>query len=196
MCPSGKFISYYVKVSVNGTNISKNLHLVNFTFPLLEEGALACSAEGNHPLAIIKQSKNYDDMLNALQNIRDKVPSLTTIDVVDSSYNIVYYLGSDWKFLAMCTGIDSATSDHACIWCKCTKDDRPNADEEWSITDTIQGARTIEENIVLSQCRKKQFNVSHCPLFPTIPLSHVCYRQPTYVPVGVKCSDKSVTQSA
>ena len=109
MCPSGEFISYYVKVSVNGTNFSKNLHLVNFTFPLLEEGALAYSAEGNHPLAIMKQSENYDDMLNALQNIRNKVPSLTTIDVVDSSYNIVYYVGGDWKFLAMCTGIDSAT---------------------------------------------------------------------------------------
>lgn len=36
-----------VKLSGDGTNIGKRLHVVNFTFTLLEEGALAYSAEGN-----------------------------------------------------------------------------------------------------------------------------------------------------
>ena len=112
-------------------------------------------------------------MFKALQDIRDEVKRLTTIDIDGTSYKIVYYLGGDWKFLAMCTGIDSATSDHACIWCKCPKDDCSNVDVQWSITDTSLGTCTIEENVGLSQRRRKQFNVSRRLLFPTIPLSHV-----------------------
>ena len=163
----------HVKLSGDGTNIGKRLHVVNFTFTLLEEGALAYSAEGNHSLAMIKESEDYAQMFKALQDVRNEVERLTTIDIDGTTYRIIYYLGGDWKFLAMCTGIDSATADHACIWCKCPKDDHANVSVEWSITDKSLGARTIEENVKLSQSRGKQFNVSRHPLFPTIPLSHV-----------------------
>ena len=47
-----------VKLSEGGTNISKKLHVVNFTFTLLEEGQLAYSSEGNHTLAIERNGKN------------------------------------------------------------------------------------------------------------------------------------------
>ena len=101
-----------MKLSGDGTNIGKRLHVVNFTFTLLEEGALAFSAEGNHPLAIIKESEKYNYLANALKHISKEVKRLATIDVDDTTYNIVYHLGGDWKFLALCTGIDSATSNH------------------------------------------------------------------------------------
>ena len=73
----------------------------------------------------------------------------------------------------MCTGIDSATSTYPCIWCKCEKDSLPNVDKGWSIIATSRGARTIQENVELSQGRKKKFNVTNGPLFPSILLSHV-----------------------
>ena len=44
----------------------------------------------------------------------------------------------------------------------------------WSLTDPSQGARTIDENVTNAEKRgRKQFNVSHTPLFPMIPLSRV-----------------------
>lgn len=75
-------------------------------------------------------------------------------------------------FILVNTGVDSATCDHACIWCKCPTGDM---DRLWSPTDTDLGARTIEENEQLSQepKSKKWFNVSQAPLFPTIPLTNV-----------------------
>ena len=83
-------------------------------------------------------------------------------------------MGGDWKFLAIVTGIDSAKADFACIWCKCAKSQRHHIiDKVWSISDVSHGARTIEENCTLSKKRKKEFNVSHEPLFPSIPLTHV-----------------------
>lgn len=41
----------------------------------------------------------------------------------------------DWKFLAMVTGIDSATSIHACNWCKCPALERYDCIQKWSISD-------------------------------------------------------------
>ena len=52
-----------------------------------------------------------------------------------------FYLGGDWKFLAMVTGIDAASSTYACIWCKCSADARWDTSKEWSMTDVEKGAR-------------------------------------------------------
>lgn len=85
-------------------------------------------------------------------------------------FTVTYYLGGDLKFLAIVTGIDSATSTYACIWCKVQNDERYDADKQWSILETEKGARIIEENIRLSQRPKsrKEYNVSNCPLFQPI----------------------------
>ena len=56
-------------------------------------------------------------------------------------------MGGDWKFLAIVMGIDSARSEYACIWCKCSKEERANMDKTWSIT---HGARTEQENILIN----------------------------------------------
>ncbi len=164
-----------VKLSGDGTNIGKRLHVVNFTFTLLEEGARAYASEGNHTLAIFKSQESYEKLGDALEDIRAEVKRLCSIVVDGQTYNITYYLGGDWKFLAITTGIDSACSKFACIWCKCPTEERWDYSKVWSITDTSLGARTTAENLKLSELprSKKKYNVSHPPLFPTIPLINV-----------------------
>ena len=101
-----------------------------------------------------------------------QVQNLTTITVRDQTVTIVYYVGGDWKFLEMVTGIGAATytSRYACIWCKCPQLERFDTLQKWSIMDTDYGARTLEENIALAQSRaKEKFNVINNPIFPTIP---------------------------
>ena len=73
------------------------------------------------------------------------------------------------------TGIDSASSDHACIWCKCKKDEQGDIQCVWSLSDKEQGARTIEENAEHAQRprARKAYNVSHEPLLRNIPLENV-----------------------
>ena len=74
----------------------------------------------------------------------------------------------------MITGIDSATSTYACIWCKCPSLERYDTLQTWSISDTKLGARTIDENIRLARLRtKNRYNVSNEPIFLTIPLTRV-----------------------
>lgn len=172
-CKFRQDLEVHVKLSGDGTNIGKRLHVLNFSFTLLEEGSLAYSAEGNHPLAIIKHKENYEGLQDSLADIGNEVEQLQDITVDGQKYHIIYYLGGDWKFLAICTGIDSATSTYACIWCKCAKQDRHDTSKVWSITDPTRGARTVEENLELSKKTRSKFNVSHAPLFPNIPLMNV-----------------------
>ena len=147
--------------------------MINFAFTLLDEGDKAYSAAGNHCIAIIKETESYDSLKLALQNIIEDVQTLTSITINGSSYSIEYYLGGDWKFLAMVTGIDRASSNYACIWCKCPMLERHITDVKWSMFDPKYGCQTIKENITIATSASKEFNVSHQPLFPMIPLTHV-----------------------
>ena len=157
----------------DGTNVGKRLHVVNFSFTILDEDN-ACSALGNHCLAIFKEPESYDSLKKCLSDIIADVNTLSSIEVNGITFAIEYYLGGDWKFLALSSGIDSASSTHACIWCKCPAAERHISAQKWSMLDPKLGARTIEENIRLAQSRSKQrFNVSHLPLFPNIPLTRV-----------------------
>ena len=55
------------------------------------------------------------------------------------------------KFLAMATGIDTASSTYVCIWCKCSADEQWDTSKQWSFDDaTEDGSRTIEESLVIS----------------------------------------------
>ena len=121
-------------------------------------------------MAIFKEPESYTSMQACLS---DEAESLASITIDGVTFEIEYYLGGDWKFLAMATGIDSATSTYACIWCKCPRAERANTTKKWSITDTSKGARTIEENVQLGGRSTAKFNVSHVPLFPKIPLTRV-----------------------
>lgn len=139
-----------VKLSGDGTKIGKRLHVIVFTFTLLDENQ-ATSAAGNHILAVFKQPESYDYLKLALVDIIREVEHLREIKVDGVTFKIMYYLGGDWKFLAVVTGIDAASSDYACIWCKCKKDERSDVQRQWSLTDKDQGASTINENKEVAQ---------------------------------------------
>ena len=69
---------------------------------------------------------------------------------------IEFYLG-DWKFLTMATGVDSASSTHACIWCKSTAGEQWDTSKQWSLDNpTKDGSQTIEENHAASDKEEVQ----------------------------------------
>lgn len=92
----------WVKLSGDGTTIGKRLHVINFTFTLLNKGEQAYSAEGNHSLAIFREPETYESLQHALEDIITEVDSLDSIEVGGTEFEIEY-LG-DWKFLALVTG--------------------------------------------------------------------------------------------
>ena len=70
-----------VKLTGDGTNIGKRLHVVNFGFTIIDEGDLAYSAAGNHCIAISKQTEDYASLKAALRDIETEVELLETITI-------------------------------------------------------------------------------------------------------------------
>lgn len=77
------------------------MHVINFTYTILEEDL---SWQGNHPLAIFKSEESYTYLKSALEDIINEVGELQTITLNGTVWKINYYLGGDWKFLAIVTG--------------------------------------------------------------------------------------------
>ena len=87
-------------MSGDGTSIGKRLHVINFTFTLLDEGDKAYSYEGNHSLAIFKEQESYEGLGNALEDIIKEVKSLDEITVADNVFSIEYFLVTSFKILS------------------------------------------------------------------------------------------------
>ena len=160
-----------IKVSGDGTNIGKKLHVLNVTYTIINEENIAMSEKGNYVLAIINTKEDHNCIRESLQNLKDDMKQLTTIEVDGASYEIVYFLGGDWKFLATVCGIGAVNQDYASIWCKCPRVKRWDTSKKWSISDTQMGSRTVEE--IKEHAKKHKFNCKFPPLFDFIPMDHV-----------------------
>ena len=87
-----------VKFSGDGTWIGKRLHVVNFTYTIINEGRKAMSERGNYCLAIIKVKEDYDDLRNSLSDICKEMRELKEVFIDGKVIQLDYYLGGDWKF--------------------------------------------------------------------------------------------------
>ena len=165
-----------VKINGDGTNIGKRLHVVIIAFTVIDEGQAAMLSEGIHTIAILKTTESYDDLKTELKDIIKDTENLKSISVDGKNYEIVWYLGGDWKFLASVTGIGAAVGNYPCIWCKCHKDEKHKLATRWSICDSTRGARTVEEITKLAEKKGNaalKFGCKNTPLFKSIPTTHI-----------------------
>ena len=135
-----------MKITGDGTVVSRSLHLVVIAFSFIIDEESATSPSGNHAIALINTNEDYDNEIKILQSI--------TIDGI--TFTVDFFLGADWKFLAQIIGLQAATAKYFCIWCKCPAADR-HIPGTWSIEDTKKGARTTEEIQTLAQTKKKRY---------------------------------------
>ena len=70
---------------------------------------------------ILKVSEKYDELATALKDVIEEAEELNIMSIDGDVYYIQYFLDGEWKFLALVCGLELATSNHACIWCKCPK---------------------------------------------------------------------------
>ena len=96
-----------VKLTGDGTDIG-SLHIVIFGFTIPEVGMGAKSAAGNHPLCILKDTEDYEQLQIGLRDIISETSDIQKNGVVvqGTKYEIDFLLGGDWKFLACVCGMD------------------------------------------------------------------------------------------
>jgi len=81
------------------------------------------SPNGNHTIALLNITEDYDNLIEALEDIANDVKALQSITVDGITFTVEFFLGADWKFLALIVGIEAATVKYFCIWCKCAAED-------------------------------------------------------------------------
>ena len=160
-----------VKVSGDGTRIGKRLQLLNVTYTIINEGNVAMSEKGNYVIAVIKTKDDYIGIRDSLSDLRDEMRNLSSITCGGKTFQIEYFLGGDWKFLATVCGLGPANQDFACIWCLCPRSLRYDVSKSWSLTNLAQGARSID--LIKQHAKNKKYNCMRAPLFDFIPLDHV-----------------------
>ena len=144
-----------MKASGDGTRIGKHLQLLNVTFSIINEGNVAMSEEGNYVIAVFKTKDDYVRIRDSLSDFRDEIRNLSSITCGDKIFQIEYFLGGDWKFLATVCSLGPANQFFACIWCLCPRSFR-ELSKSWSLVTLAQGARSID--LIKQHAKNNKYN--------------------------------------
>ena len=164
-----------VKITGDGTVVSRSLHLVVIAFSLFTDEENPRSLSGNHTIALLSTTEDYANMAEALEKVLEDIKMMKSITIDSVTFAVEFFLVADWKFLALVVGIESALARYSCIWCKCASEER-HITSKWSMDDQQKGARTIAEMQELARSKKRGVEKYGCvrqPLFPTIQIDHV-----------------------
>lgn len=132
-----------VKITGDGTRVSRSMHCVVIAFTIIREVASPNSPSGNHTIAILNASENYDTLAESLAEISGEIQQIQSIKVGTHEFSIEWFFTADLKYLAITNGIESANARFSCIWCKCPSEDRHDVTKVWSVQNEDKGARTI-----------------------------------------------------
>ena len=119
---------------------------------------------GNYGVAVLKVSENYEELQAGLEDICSAAKDMEVVTAENQVHRTQFYLGGDFKFLALVYCIESANAVHACVWCKCPKSQHSNMEIQWSITDPIRSARAIEEITEKSKLGKRNKDRYNCKI--------------------------------
>jgi len=111
----------WFKLTGDGTQIGRELKVVNIAFTVNDEGERANSVVGNYTVAILKVEENYEQLAAGLEDIISEAESCNAILIDGKQYNIEFYLGGDLKFLTISCGLEAANAEYAGIWCNVWK---------------------------------------------------------------------------
>lgn len=75
------------------------MHAIVIAFTVIE-GENPNSPPGNHTIAPLNAGEDYNKLSESLEDIQDEVKQFKSITVNDV-YTIEFFLGADWKFLAL-----------------------------------------------------------------------------------------------
>jgi len=131
-----------IKLSCDGTRLSRNVSVVNFVFSIINEKLKAASVIGCYRIGAFKiDTENYDAINEWLPVLWEQIKkfrlinyNISTHDVIDISgqsnrgvqigektYEIEYFFSADYKMMLIVLGQKAANSDNGCIICEQNK---------------------------------------------------------------------------
>ena len=87
----------HVKLGADGTNIGRNLKLLNFTITIINEGVRAKSATGNYTIGIFEiENENYAAVQVCFKELIEEMEQLKEMKVGKNTLQLIYYLAGLW----------------------------------------------------------------------------------------------------
>ena len=139
-----------IKLSCDGTQLSRNVSIVNFVFSIINEGKKAATASGNYRIGafrILKES--YETIYNWLPHLWDQIKIFKEFKYIKTdntilegseydefrersefdqqnvyTFEIEYLFSADYKMILIVLGLNSASSNNPCFLCEFTKTDQ------------------------------------------------------------------------
>jgi hypothetical protein len=105
-----------IKFTADGTNVGKNLSLVNFCFTFLEDNKHK-SVFGNYTIGVGEIKEQYGALTDPFKFIMDSIRELKRYYFNGRFYEVDYFFGADMKFLLEVNGLKAANSNYPCLWC-------------------------------------------------------------------------------
>jgi len=157
----------HLRISGDGRNVGRQVKHVMITCAIMNNKDCLKKPDAHYTIVLYPGTENYttlqialDPMLKELQylkehGIQDQITGIT--------WNIELYFSSDWKFLALCLGLNCANSTYFCPWCIVTKHDQGDLSKTWKITKDMDN---LKESATYYPGHIKQ------PLFDMIPIKN------------------------
>src|SRR5260364_92297 len=105
------------------------------TMAILDDKDTIQQLNYHYTIVIYPGSEDYKTLMEITASFRDDLISLKdqSLIVNNVKWNFQIYFSSDWKFLAICLGFNSANSKTFCSWCTINKSQQGNLSNEWKI---------------------------------------------------------------
>lgn len=172
--PELKQETIQIKLSGDGARMSRTTNFMLMSFTLLQLKEDVMSPKHNKTVAIINGPEYYETLKASLNNFFKEVNGLIKrgkLSVDGEEVKLDFFLGGDLKFLLLILGLNSASSDYACLWCTVHKNDRWDMSKPMNYYNEKPHMRTIEDIKTLWQC-DENFGCIHEPLLD-IPVTNV-----------------------
>ena len=82
------------------------------------------------------KSENYGDLKNCLNELLELLSNVDKIEINAKTYDIDFFLGSDYKMLRILLGQKASNALEGCLYCKCPMRSAPKKGDAWQIGET------------------------------------------------------------
>ena len=111
-----------VKLSADGTNISRNIKILNVIFSIINENIKAATASGSYLFALAPYEKeNYDQISPLMSKTWDFIKGLSHVEINNVIKYIDLFVCADYKMNLNLAGLKMANSLEPCLYCTASK---------------------------------------------------------------------------
>ncbi|PKC57799.1 hypothetical protein RhiirA1_497283 [Rhizophagus irregularis] len=158
----------HLRISGDGRNVGRKIKHVMLTFMILNHKERHHHADYHYTTVLYPGTENYNTLEFILNPFLNELRSLKEngLEAAGILWNFELYFSSDWKFLAICLGLNGPTSNFFCPWCSCSKHQHGDLSKDWRIEKNMEQIATRYEDVN---------GHIHPPLIDMIAINHIIF---------------------